>query len=289
MTQIQPKTWRVIDLINWGESYFKSKEIPNSRREIEWLLCDILNCQRIDLYLEFEKPVIGEELQQFKSFLHRRLKGEPFQHIIGKAPFYGRDFEVDSCVLIPRPETEVIIDVLKRRIKSLSALEIGTGSGCIAITLIEENLAEQVIATDISKSALDVARGNAVKLKTDNISFRRHDFLKVVISSKFDLVVSNPPYVGKGEVAGLDPVVAKYDPIDALTDHGDGLSFYRRFAETGHDLLLPDGVMVLEFGGAHQQESIETIFTKAGYHVTFHNDLQHDPRVVEITREKAGL
>ena len=283
MTQKQSKIWRVIDLINWGESYFRSKNIPNARREIEWLLCDILSCQRISLYLEFEKPVMGLELQKFKSFINRRIKGEPFQHIIGKAPFYGRDFEVGPQVLIPRPETEIIIDILKSRTRFSSALEVGTGSGCIAITLIKENIADNIIATDISKSALKIARQNAAKLSVGNISFRRHDFLKDSVQSKFDLVVSNPPYIGIEEMETLDPVVANYDPPESLTDNGDGLTFYRQFAEKGQELLQPGGVMILEFGGQYQQKSIEDLFGQFNFQIIFHNDLQGDPRVVEIT------
>ncbi len=283
MIQNQTKIWRVIDLINWGESYFKSKAVSNARREVEWLLCHILNCRRIDLYLEFEKPVFEKDLRLFKSFFQRRLSGEPFQHIIGKAPFYGRDFTVNSNVLIPRPETEVIIDVLKQRGGRSDVLEVGTGSGCIAVTLIKENLADHVIATDISKEALEIARENAARLEAENISFRRHDFLKDPISSKFDVVVSNPPYVGKDEIAGLDPVVVKYDPLEALTDHSDGVSFYRRFADTGHRLLRPGGVIVLEIGGSHQREIIGSLFTAADYLISFHDDLQHDPRVAVIT------
>ncbi|MFQ6609727.1 MAG: peptide chain release factor N(5)-glutamine methyltransferase [Fidelibacterota bacterium] len=282
MEQKQPKIWRVIDLINWGESYFRSKNIQNARREIEWLLCDVLSCQRINLYLEFEKPVMGMELQKFKSFINRRIKGEPFQHIIGKAPFYGRDFEVGPQVLIPRPETEIIIDILKSRTCFRSALEVGTGSGCIAITVIKENIAEQVIATDISKSALKIARQNAAKFSAENISFRRHDFLKDSIQTKFDLVVSNPPYIGLNEMEKLDPVVSNYDPPESLTDNGDGLAFFRRFAERGQDLLLPGGVMVLEFGGQHQQKPIEDLFGQYNFQINFHKDLQGDPRVVEI-------
>ena len=117
MNENSGKTWRVIDLINWGADYFNSKSITNARREVEWLLCHVLNCERIDLYLEFEQPLFGKELSTFRAMVLRRVKGEPFQHIIGKAPFYGRDFIISPDVLIPRPETEIIIDILKEDIE----------------------------------------------------------------------------------------------------------------------------------------------------------------------------
>ena len=129
------KIWTTIDLIKWGEDYFVSKGISNAKLEVEWFLCHILNCQRIDLYVQFEQPLMKDELAQFKEMVRRRIEGEPFQHILGKADFYGRDFIVNKHVLIPRSETEMIIKLLKKRDAVESILEIGTGSGCIATTI----------------------------------------------------------------------------------------------------------------------------------------------------------
>ncbi len=274
--------WRVIDLINWGESYFKSKSITNARREIEWLLCHILNCRRIDLYLEFEKPLDKSELGGFRECVLRRIHGEPFQHIIGKAPFYGRDFMVNDDVLIPRPETELIIDIMKDRDPVDSVWDVGTGSGCLAITVIREKLAQSVLATDISESALTLAKDNSRRLKGEAIRFLKHDFLSESCPASFDVVISNPPYVAKKELPALDPTVVNYDPEIALTDGRDGLTFYRKFAETGKDILNQNGFMLLEFGGRTQADKVEAIFNSYNYKVKFHNDLQGDPRVVEV-------
>ena len=276
------KIWTTIDLIKWGEDYFVSKGISNAKLEVEWFLCHILICQRIDLYVQFEQPLMKDELAQFKEMVRRRIEGEPFQHILGKADFYGRDFIVNKHVLIPRAETEIIIELLKKRDAVESILEIGTGSGCIAITMSLENLTTSIIATDVSKEALNVAKENTQKFGVKNIGFKVHDFLQTSINSTFDVVISNPPYIGSDEMDGLQKEVHDYDPKIALTDNDDGLSFYRRFAELGTSLLNENGYMLLEFGGAHQVVAISEIFESHQFNVKFHNDLQGDPRIVEV-------
>lgn len=276
------KIWTTIDLIKWGEDYFVSKGISNAKLEVEWFLCHILICQRIDLYVQFEQPLMKDELAQFKEMVRRRIEGEPFQHILGKADFYGRDFIVNKHVLIPRAETEIIIELLKKRDAVESILEIGTGSGCIAITMSLENLTTSIIATDVSKEALNVAKENTQKFGVENIGFKVHDFLQTGINSTFDVVISNPPYIGFDEMSGLQKEVHDYDPKIALTDNDDGLSFYRRFAELGTSLLNENGYMLLEFGGAHQVVAISEIFESHQFNVKFHNDLQGDPRIVEV-------
>ena len=172
------KPWSIIDLINWGTDHFTEKGIENARKEIEWLLCNVLDFERIDLYLKFESLLKTSELQQLRSMVKRRVAGEPFQHIIGKAPFYGRDFIVNRSVLIPRPETEILIDRLKANGKVSSLLDVGTGSGCIAITCALENLSEKIYATDISSDALQVTQENMQLHNIGGIRVACHDFLK---------------------------------------------------------------------------------------------------------------
>ncbi len=280
----RPRIWRVIDLINWGSDYLQSKNVSNGRREVEWFLCSILNCRRIDLYLQFEQPVVGDELQRFKKYILRRVKGEPFQHILGIAPFYGRDFLVNREVMIPRPETEIIIEILKSAAPFDSLLEIGTGSGCLAVTAVLEEVTQSCIATDISRDALAAARKNASQFQAEGISFRRHDFLADPIQSQFDCIISNPPYIALSELPELDSVVKNFDPEEALTDGADGLTFYHRFAEIGSDILKTNGLMLLEMGGSSQVESITQIFRSHDYSVHFHKDLQGEERVAEIHR-----
>ena len=280
----QTKHWRIIDLINWGNEHFTQKGIENSRREIEWLLCDVLDCQRIDLYIQFEDLLHENDLIKLRQMVRRRLSGEPFQHILGKTCFYGRDFNVDNNVLIPRPETELLIERLIMGGKVHSLLDIGTGSGCIAITVSLEELAENIFATDNSQSALNVARENMKKFAVTNIKMVVHDFLQSKFKSKFDVVVSNPPYVSDDDMAGLQSEVRDYDPHFALTDNADGLSFYRRFATQFDDLLKPDGILILEFGANKQKNDIEKIFRGVGLKTKYFKDLQKQWRVVEVKR-----
>ena len=277
------KLWRIIDLINWGTNHFMAKGLNNARREMEWFLCDILTCKRIDLYVRFEEIMSGSEMKIFRKMVKRRISGEPFQHIIGKAPFYGRDFIVNQNVLIPRPETEILIERIKTNGKVGSLLDIGTGTGCIAITAEIENLADNIFATDISESSIEIAKENMTLHHVENIQFARHDFLRQNFKSNFDVVVSNPPYIAVNEINTLQTEVKDYDPPSALTDYSDGLSFYRHFSEQFDNLLKLDGYLLLEIGG-DQQGAVESIFQNAGLNTEFFKDLQQDWRMVEVRR-----
>ncbi len=277
------KTWRTIDLIHWGTDYFTENNIENARREIEWLLCHVLKCKRLDLYMQFENKLSSIELSTFKKCVKRRVKGEPFQHIIGVASFFGRDFQVDSNVLIPRPETETMIHTLKQLGEFDSILEIGTGTGCISISIDLETICKSIIATDVSKDALNIARKNAQTLNAQSVNFKLHDFLKTDIVSKFDVVVSNPPYIAQNEINYLQSEVRNYDPHLALTDGGDGLTFYKQFAKNGRTLLNENGFMLLEFGGINQKDDVENIFQSSNYQTEIISDQNDEPRVVKVT------
>ena len=280
----QTKPLRIIDLIRWGNECFAKTNINNSLHEIEWFLCDILNCKRIDLYIQFEDLLYENNLIKLRKMVQRRLSGEPFQHILGKGSFYGRDFRVDNNVLIPRHETELLIERLKARGKVNSLLDVGTGTGCIAITASLERLAENIFATDSSVSALSVAKENMKIFNVTNIQMAVHNFLHTRFKSKFDVVISNPPYISVDDMSFLQKEVKDYDPSSALTDNADGLSFYRRFAEQFDNLLISGGVLLLEFGGNGQKDDIEKIFNGAGLKTEFFKDLQKKWRVVEVYR-----
>ena len=278
------KLWRIIDFINWGTNHFTAKGLNNARREMEWFLCEILSCKRIDLYVRFEEIMDGSEMKIFREMVTRRISGEPFQHIIGKAPFYGRDFIVNQSVLIPRPETEILINHIKTNGKVDSLLDIGTGTGCIAITAEIENLADNIFATDISESSIEIAKENMTLHHVEKIQFARHDFLRQNFKSNFDVVVSNPPYIAVNEMNALQTEVKDYDPPSALTDYSDGLTFYRHFSEQFDNLLKLDGYLLLEIGGGDQQDAVESIFQNAGLNTEFFKDLQQDWRMVEVRR-----
>ena len=278
------KFWSIIDLINWGTDHFTEKGIENARREMEWLLCNVLGFERIDLYLKFENLLKVSELKQLRGMVKRRVAGEPFQHIIGKAPFYGRDFIVNSSVLIPRPETGVLIDRLKDNGKVSSLLDVGTGSGCIAITCALENLSEKIYATDISPDALQVTQENMQLHNIGGIRVACHDFLKKGFKTRFEVVISNPPYIGINEIDNLQEEVRNFDPRQALTDYADGYVFYRRFAKKFDDIVSSGGYILLEIGGVVHKEGVGKIFSKAGLQVKFYKDLQGDFRVAEVRK-----
>jgi len=278
------KLWRIIDLINWGTNHFTEKGLNNARREMEWFLCETLTCKRIDLYVRFEEVMDESEMKIFREMVKRRISGEPFQHIIGKAPFYGRDFIVNPNVLIPRPETEILIERIKTNGKVGSLLDIGTGTGCIAITAEIENLADNIFATDISESSIEIAKENMTLHHVEKIQFARHDFLRQNFKSNFDVVVSNPPYIAVNEMNALQTEVKDYDPPSALTDYSDGLTFYHHFSEQFDNLLKLDGYLLLEIGGGDQQDAIKSIFQNVGLNSEFFKDLQQDWRMVEVRR-----
>ncbi|NOZ03053.1 MAG: peptide chain release factor N(5)-glutamine methyltransferase [FCB group bacterium] len=252
------KVWRVIDLIHWAEEYFATHGFEYPRREIEWLLRDLLNCSRIDLYLRFEEPLDKSQLDTLRSWVKRRLKREPLQYITGTAEFYGLKFTVNPSVLIPRPETERVVDVVIHAAgnqENPRILDVGTGSGCIALAVAHELPQARITALDISAEALEVARLNAQQLKITNVRFLQVDFLKSPVDGPFDIVVSNPPYVTVDEMGALMKDVVDFEPHLALTDYNDGFSFYRRLSEVAPELVRDGGYLVLEVGlGDHPRE-----------------------------------
>ena len=245
------KPWRIIDVINWGVDYFENKSLENPRLEIEIFLQHILDCKRIDLYINFENKVSVSDLNTLKGYIKRRLRNEPSQYIVGKSNFYGRDFYVDNNVLIPRPETEILINA---SIEFLSMknnpeiIDIGTGSGCIGITLAKEIPFSNVIAIDFSEKALAVAEKNAKNIGITNIDFVKCDFLKQSIDFRADLLVSNPPYISKEDISTLMVDVKEYEPREALTDNLDGLEFYRVFSKRFDLMIKIDGALIVEVG-----------------------------------------
>lgn len=280
------KTWQIIDLIKWGSDYFTQHGIENARMEVEWLLSYHLGVQRVDLYVQHDRPLSPDELTGFKTLIRRRVNGEPFQYILGVAPFYGRDFKVTRAVLIPRPESEILIQVLRKGPPPASILDIGTGSGCLAITAALLYPNASTLAIDISPDALKVSRENAEGLGATGITFQQLNILTTLPDKNFDAILCNPPYVAAKEIPGLQHEIREHEPSLAVTDHADGLTFHRRLAEIGRSLLHPNGRMLIEIGGPAQSERALSIFSKAGAQVTLHQDLQGDDRVCEVRWEK---
>ncbi len=282
----QKKIWRIIDIINWGEEYFRSKGFENPKQEIEWLLCDLLNYKRIDLYLEFENTISDSKLDQLKGWVKRRRTREPLQYITGQTQFYGYPFKVSPDVLIPRPETERVVDVVLHTIGNITKpriLEVGSGSGCMAVSIGAEKQNAYILSIDISKPAIDQARKNADLNATTNVDFMVLDFLKELPEGQFDLLVSNPPYIPLNEFGTTMPEIHNHEPQIALTDNRDGLTFYQRFAEVAKELVKPGGWVIMEVGlGDHPAKAME-IFQSGGYkNLGLITDFNGDERVLKI-------
>ncbi len=276
--------WRVVDIIKSSTDFLTKKGVPDARLDAETLLGHVLDKERLELYLYFDRPLDQEELNRYREHIRRRGNREPLQHILGETGFMNLILKTGPAVLIPRPETEILVEkaIAVSRNRNLRILDIGTGSGCIAISLAQELEQAKVLAVDISQEALDVARENAI-LNNSKVSFQAIDILKTLpkIEERFDLIVSNPPYITLAEKDTLQKEVAEYDPHQALFDEEDGLSFYRRYAEIMPQLLNPEGQFFFEFGGIHQEKAVLNIFMRKGFHnLEIIQDYNGDPRVI---------
>jgi release factor glutamine methyltransferase len=245
-----------------------------------------LNYKRIDLYLEFENTISDSKLDQLKGWVKRRRVREPLQYITGQTQFYGYPFKVSPDVLIPRPETERVVDVVLHTIGNITKpriLEVGSGSGCMAVSIGAEKQNAYILSIDISKPAIDQARKNADLNATTNVDFMVLDFLKELPEGQFDLLVSNPPYIPLNEFGTTMPEIHNHEPQIALTDNRDGLTFYQRFAEVAKELVKPGGWVIMEVGlGDHPAKAME-IFQSGGYkNLGLITDFNGDERVLKI-------
>ena len=280
------QVWRIIDLIEWGEDYFKQHKFDSPKQEIEWLLCDLLDHKRVDLYINFEQKVPNDKLALLKKWIKKRLKRMPLQYITGVTEFYGNKYFLNDDVLIPRPETERLVDISLECINKLShprILEVGTGSGCISISIALMRGDAKILSIDISQNALNKAEENSDYHKTNNVKFLNLDFLKEIPSERFDIIVSNPPYIPLEEMKNIMIDVKEHEPEIALTDFNDGLVFYDRFADLGSKLLKKEGWMVLEVGIDDHPEKVAKLFKSKGYsNIELVSDYNKDKRVLKV-------
>ena len=247
------KIWRIIDLLQWGEKYFSEKGVEQPRLEIEYLLSHVLGKKRLSIYLEFEKIVPQEELTHLRQMIERRVSGEPLMHLLGETDFYGCRIKVSRDVLIPRSETELMIDEVVRLFKKnppSSIVDLGCGSGCMAIALARAFRNVPVKAVDISKAALNLAKENALLNQvSDSIEWIEEDMISFLSQSKeLDCVISNPPYISLEEFSALSPSVKDFEPRKALTDEGDGTFYLKAIMDSLSSVLSLKGVSFMEFG-----------------------------------------
>jgi release factor glutamine methyltransferase len=266
--------------IGRAASLLAARGVENALLDAEVLLADVLGFDRARLFAARRRSLDDRERRAFDALLARRARREPLQHVRGVQEFFSREFFVDRRVLVPRPETELLVEValdLAGPFRDATVLDLGCGCGVVAITIALELPGAAIFASDVSSDAVEVARENARRANVaDRIGFGCGDLFAAVRGRRFDLVVSNPPYVPRVELERLAPEVRDYEPRIALDGGGDGLDFYRRLAPTAGDVLAEEGAVVVEIG--HEQGSAVTgIFAAAGF------------RVVRMERDLAGI
>ncbi len=302
--QNQPKSidpeWTILKLLKWTTSYFKSHDIDSPRATAEILLAHILKLKRIDLYLRHDQPLISDELLQFKAFIKRRIKREPVAYIVGVKEFWSMDFAVTEDVLIPRPETECLVEtslgLLPEDSNSdpnnppMRILELGTGSGAVILALASTETKHLFFASDLSIKAVLIAKQNAKHHGLDKtVNFFCADWftpLKVV-RHQFDMIISNPPYIPTQVVSQLQPEISKYEPISALDGNEDGLRCFRHIINNAHVYLNRQGSLVLEIGH-NQKNEVQKIAEKCGNYknIVFTKDYSGYHRVVQMHKKE---
>lgn len=281
-----PQTWTILSLLTWAAAYFKDHAIDSPRATAEILLAHALGRTRLDLYLNYDKPMVNEELAVFKILLKRRVAHEPVAFIVGSKEFYSLDFHVTPDVLIPRPETECLVERVLKIIDALGdrtpikVLDVGTGSGAIIVSLAAERPGHHYFASDISLAALRVARGNAQRQAVnERINFFAGAYLAAV-AGPFDLIVSNPPYIRSGDLDDLQPEIRHFEPRVALDGGIDGLAAYRRLIESAPRVLVPGGVLAMEIGWNQKQALQDLVAADRRYERSrFHPDYASKDRV----------
>jgi release factor glutamine methyltransferase len=290
MADDQIRVWTIRELMKSAIDYLSKKEIDNARLTVELLLSHALDLQRIQLYTNFDKPLTHDEVRCFRQLYERRLSGEPVQYIIGSTSFMGLQFKVDRRVFIPRPETEslleqiIVFDQDYGNEKDLEVFEVGTGSGNIAISIAKFIKHARVTAIDISAYALEVARQNAQLHSVESrVEFSQMDLFDLaddILQARYDLLVSNPPYVAKDEWEQLQKEIRDFEPQSAVTDGNDGFLFHRRIIEIIPGILKIGGGVLLEVGFGQAERVAQELEAANVRQVRITADLQGIPRVV---------
>jgi release factor glutamine methyltransferase len=261
MNRYMEEQWTILKVLLWTTEYFKSKGIGQPRADAEVLLAHALGIERLQLYLNFDKPLASEELVRLRGLIRRRAAYEPTQYITGKQEFWSLDFEVTPAVLIPRPETEILVEKALEIAETgpSKVLDLGAGSGAIAVSLVHERSNIRVVASDISWPAIEVASRNALRNGVyDRICFVVMNLFDALEAAPlFDLIVSNPPYVSDAELLDLAPEVANYEPRSALQGGGKrGLAMILKVIQGFQAHMKPEGSLLVEIGQG-QAEIIE--------------------------------
>jgi release factor glutamine methyltransferase len=262
-----------------NQQLLSASETPMLDAEV--LLCHCLDKNRSFLRAWPEHQPSGQELTRFTSLIDQRSQGTPLAYLTGQREFWSRNFKVSSAVLIPRPDTELLVELCLKLLpvgQSCKIIDLGTGSGIVAITLAAERPLANVFASDLSAAALDIARYNAAQLTTGNVSFRQSNWFDTITEDSFDLIVSNPPYIAEHD-PHLSEGDLRFEPSSALISPNNGLQDIRQIAKQARLRLQDKGRLLVEHG-YNQQTEVQTIFHELGYqHVNTHADLSGNPRV----------
>jgi release factor glutamine methyltransferase len=276
-------TWTTLSVLEWTTKRFAEAGIGAARLEAQVLLAHVLQCTRTQLYMSFDKPLGEAELAAYRELIKRRLAGEPVAYLVGEHEFWGMPLYVDPSVLVPRPDTETVIEVARELRGDRSApcrvLDLCTGSGAIALALAKELPAATVVATDVSEAAVAIARKNAARNgRGERVDVRLGDLWAPVGDETFDLIASNPPYIASAVIPTL-PAEVRREPVLALDGGNDGMAFYDRICGEARRHLVPGGALVVEHG-FDQADAVRERFERAGLtKVTLVHDLAKHPRV----------
>jgi release factor glutamine methyltransferase len=275
-----PETVPLLEVLRGTERYLADRGVENARLNAEHLLAHALGLKRMELYLQFDRPLTESERAPLRDLVKRRGAREPLQHVLGTAEFHGRTFACDKRALVPRPETEQLVELALEMAKDKPAttiLDIGTGSGVIALTIALELPSATLHATDVSPDALALAAENAARhTLTDRIVFHQADLLPPD-DARFDVIIANLPYIPAEEIASLSPEV-RHDPASALDGGADGLDLIRRLIETAPDRLAPGGALLLEIG-LGQADAVNTLLSARKFRdISVRPDYQNIPR-----------
>lgn len=284
-----PAEWTVLSMLEWGTEYLQQKGVNTPRLSIEWLLAHLLGCKRLDLYLKFDRPLSQDELSSFKPMLLRRGKHEPLQYITGSTDFFGLEIKVNPSVLIPRPETEQLVELIlddHPNSEKKTILDIGTGSGCIPLALKSKCASWDVFAFDLSEDALKTAQTNAKYLKLDVTFFKSDLFFPELPSTlqSADIIVSNPPYIEPKESSEIDIEVRNFEPTMALF-HENVSSVYTSIIHLAERLLKNGGMLYLEINQRHD-DSIQILFNPKSWEIELVKDYNGHPRMFKCRHIK---
>ncbi|MDR3071480.1 MAG: peptide chain release factor N(5)-glutamine methyltransferase [Endomicrobium sp.] len=273
----------VYTLLKSAEIFLKSKGFVEAKVDSEVLLSFVLQVKRSQLWIISGQRPTDEQISQYRKYLLRRVQREPVAYIVGFSGFMGFEFKISKKVLIPRPETELLVEVVSKLAKEEnknSVLDLGTGSGCIAISLAKLGAFKSIAALDISIGALGIAKENATRNNVSCIDFIESDvFHNISSNSKFDIIVSNPPYVSQQEYRFLEPEL-KYEPKIALVAQDDGLFFYKEICRNASVYLNNGGFVVVELN-ANKADAIKRMFLDTGYkNIEIMNDYSELPRIL---------